>query len=83
MMHRSKKLLCSGDEEYFNEKRSVKRARRWHSTPRRALSRAQGVLTNTSHHGGSVRVVGNSYLGITSGLLVILTESLNAAPRPW
>jgi len=23
MMHRSKKLLCSGDEEYFNEKRSV------------------------------------------------------------
>jgi len=23
MMHRSKKLLCSGDEEYFNEKRPV------------------------------------------------------------
>jgi hypothetical protein len=23
MMYRSKKLLCSGDEEYFNEKRSV------------------------------------------------------------
>jgi hypothetical protein len=23
MMHRSRKLLCSGDEEYFNEKRSV------------------------------------------------------------
>ena len=61
MMHRSKKLLCSGDEEYFNEKRSVNV--RVDGTAHLAeLFPAPGVLTNTNYHGGSVRVGDNPYL---------------------
>jgi len=52
MMHRSKKLLSS---RILQREKSGQRARRWQSTPLRALP-ARGMLTNTSHHCGSVRV---------------------------
>jgi hypothetical protein len=44
MMHRSKKLLSSGDQEYFNEKRPVNArvdATAHHTSPR--SSRARGI----------------------------------------
>jgi hypothetical protein len=57
MVHRSKKLPGGGDEEYFNQKRSVNV--RVDGTAHLAeLFSRRGTLTNASHHRGSVRVVG-------------------------
>jgi len=59
-MRRSKKSLGSGDREYFNERRPVNvlvDARRCDSIARRDSCTAPKMPTNTSHHGGSVRVV--------------------------
>jgi hypothetical protein len=60
MMHRSKKLLGSRDQEYCNEKRPVNV--RVDGTAHLAeLFPRPGMLTNTSHHGGSVRVRREAY----------------------
>ncbi len=60
MMHRSKKLLGSGDQEYFKEKRPVNVRVDGTAHLAELFLRPEGMLTNTSHHRGSVRVVGHS-----------------------
>jgi hypothetical protein len=58
MMHRSKKLLGSGDQEYFNEKRPVNVRVNGTAHLAELFPRLTRMLSNTSHHRGSVRVVG-------------------------
>jgi hypothetical protein len=69
MMRRSKKLLGSGDEEYFNEKRSVNV--RVDGTAHLAeLFPRSGDADEYRHHRGSVRMVGKHEvipLGVQAG----------------
>jgi hypothetical protein len=80
MMHRSKKLLGSGDQEYFKEKRPVN-VRVDGAEHLAELFPCARILTNTSHHRGSVRMVGNPYSRIMEGLPVTRPESGLANPR--
>jgi hypothetical protein len=57
MMYRSKKLLCGGDQEYLKEKRPVN-ARVDGAAYFAGLFPRTKVPTNTGHHRGSVRLVG-------------------------
>ncbi len=57
MMHRSKKLLGSGNQEYFNEKRPVNVRVDGTAHLAELFPRLTDAV-DTSHHRGPVRVVG-------------------------